>query len=319
MRIVSLSPTATEIICLLGLEEQLVGVTHACDYPAYVRSLPKVTSTAVPVGAARAESAQESGASCSAEPVCFALDAEAIRRLSPDMIITQELDDTSLVAEADLEKVCSELPERPQVFTLDPATPVDLFHAIQDLGAVTGRDREARVAVHGLDLRLSAVTSKIAEAKRRERVILLEGLQPFLCAGYWNPELIYRTGGEDGFGYPGKAARPISWGEIAEWDPQVLLVACAGTSLEVVRNEAKTLADQPGWSELSCVKAGRVFLVDGASYFHRPGPRLIDSLEILAGLIHPELCEIPESLQGAVEPFLDQVEESDVEEADSDD
>ena len=303
MRIVSLSPTATEIICLLGLEDQLVGVTHACDYPAYVRSLPKVTSSAVPVGATHSERSQDSGTPCASEPPCFALDTEAIRRLSPDMIVTQELDETSFVADSEIEKACAELSQRPQMFTLDPATPVDLFHAIQDLGAVTGRDREARVAVHGLDIRFTAVTSKISEAKRRERVILLEGLRPLQCASYWNPELIYRTGGEDGFGYPGRPSRPLTWGEIAEWDPEVLIVACAGTSIEQVRNEAPLLADQPGWNELSCVKAGRVFLVDGVSFFHRPGPRLIESLEILAALIHPELCELPEELKGAVEPF----------------
>lgn len=299
MRIVSLLPAATEIACALELGEQLVGVSHECDYPNEVQRLPKVTRSLIPGSAASAdidalvrERLAEGGA-------LYALDLPLLERLRPDLILTQALCDVCAVAEEEVRQAARSLPGEPRVVNLEARRLADVLASVRQVAeaaCVPQRGDELLAALHR---RIAGVAQRSARMTHRPRVVVLEWIEPIFSAGHWTPELVELAGGEEGVGRAGVPSQTTPWERIIEWQPEFMLVACCGFDIERTRQDLPLLASRPGWSELPCVLRQRVYLVDGSAYFSRPGPRLVDSLEILANALHPELHPLPPGLPPA--------------------
>ena len=289
MRIVSLLPSATEIVCALGLGDQLVGVTHECDFPAAVRGLPKVTRTLIPTDARSREIDGLVRDRLGAGSALYSLDHDALARLAPDLIVTQALCDVCAVAEDEVRAAARALPSAPRVVNLEPETLAEVLSCIRQVGEAAGCAERADAVVAGLRARVERVASRAAEARTRPRVALLEWLDPPFSSGHWNPELVRLAGGEDGLGREGAKSVALEWPRVIAWRPEVVLVACCGFTAARTLEETGLLRDVEGWADLPAVRDRRVFVADGAAYFSRPGPRLVESLELLAHVVHPEL------------------------------
>jgi iron complex transport system substrate-binding protein len=288
MRIVSLLPSATEIVCALGLREQLVGVTHECDYPPSVLDLPKVTRTLIPHDASSLDIDELVRERLQTHKALYALDMEILARLQPDLIVTQALCDVCAVAEAEVKAAAQVLPGRPRVLNLEPMSLSDVFDTLKLVSQATGRKAQADALVAGLQARVQAVIARTQQQVRvRPRVVHLEWIDPLFNAGHWTPELIDYAGGEDCLGNKGQPSRSLPWSAIVEAQPDVLTVALCGFGIERTLEDMRILETRPGWGDLPAVRHERVYVIDGHHYFNRPGPRLVDSLEILAHALHP--------------------------------
>jgi iron complex transport system substrate-binding protein len=293
LRIVSLLPSATEIICSLGLEEQLVGVTHECDYPPSVRGLPQVTRTLIPADAESAEIDRLVAARVQTQEALYTLDMPALVRLRPDLIVTQALCGVCAVAEGEVQAAACTLPGRPRVVNLEPTSLGEVLASIDQVATAAGiGERGANVAA-GLRKRVEAVASRTTAIGERPRTILLEWIDPPFSCGHWSPELVRLAGGVEGLGREREPSRRVEWNEVVDWQPEALVVACCGFGIERTLRDLPILATQPAWTELPCVRDERVYVVDGSAYFSRPGPRLVDSLEILAHALHPDVHPVP--------------------------
>ena len=289
MRIVSLLPSATEIICALGLEDQLVGVTHECDYPLSVRKLPKVTHTLIPTEATSAEIDALVRDRLGAQSALYTLDMETLERLRPDLIVTQALCDVCAVAEAEVRSAACLLPSGPRVLNLEPETLDEVIDCIRQVADAAGVPERSTSISNALRHRVDAVVSRSGTITHRPRVALLEWLDPPFSTGHWNPELVWLAGGEDGLGRPGAKSMTLRWEQVVAWQPEVVLISCCGFTAERSLQEAAVLRTVPGWDDVPAVRAGQVYITDGTAYFSRPGPRLVDSLELLAHVVHPDV------------------------------
>lgn len=299
MRIVSLVPSATEMICELGLEPSLVGVTHECDYPPFVRNLPKATRTLIPVDASSAEIDAMVRGRLKTNRALYELDMPVLESLNPDLIVTQTLCDVCAVAEDEVNAAACSLPGRPRVVHLEPTRLRDLFDGLLQIGEAAGCVPQANEAIGRLETRIAAVSERSREVKRRPRVVLLEWIDPLFCCGHWNPEIVRIAGGEEMLGGNGARSRTISWDDVVRSRPEVLFVACCGFDLERTKKDLPTLAQCPGFMEMKCARKGRLYAADGSAYFSRPGPRLVDSLEILAHALHPSIHPLPAGMPEA--------------------
>lgn len=299
MRIVSLLPSATEMICGIGLGKQLCGVTHECDYPAeFIKDLPKVTTSSIPHDATSSEidrlvSERVGSDGTPAQPALYSLKMDLLETLFPHVIVTQTLCDVCAVAEADVIKAVKRLPSVPQVINLSPTKLGDVLEQMRELGRRLQVDREAGNAVDRLQARIDAVGRRAESMTHRPSLVLLEWLDPPFSAGHWNPELVRIAGGVERLGQEGGKSRRIDWQEVLDADPEVLVIACCGFSLDRAMMDVATLKARPSFELLRSVRNQRVYIVDGSSYFNRPGPRLVDSLEILAHLIDPTVHPRP--------------------------
>jgi iron complex transport system substrate-binding protein len=293
MRIVSLLPSATEIICELGLRDQLVGVTHECDWPSSVRSLPKVTNTLIPTDATSAEIDALVRERMGQESALYTLDMETLERLQPDLIVTQALCDVCAVAEKEVQSAACKLASLPGVVNLEPETLGEVFVAIRTVARATKCESEGEVVVAKLRERVERITAR-AENLPRPRVALLEWLDPPFSTGHWNPELVRMAGGVDGLGQEGKKSVTLTWDQVVAYQPEVVVISCCGFTIERSLQEVGVLARVEGWDDIPAVRAGRVWVSDGSSYFSRPSQRLVDSLELLAHVIHPDVFGLPE-------------------------
>lgn len=293
MRIVSLLPSATEMLCALGLEDQLVGVTHGCDFPPSVNRLPRVTSTGIPKDATSGEIDRLVRERHAAGLPLYDLDSELLTRLRPDLLVTQGLCDVCAVPDSAARDVAYGLPGRPAVVSLAPRTLNDVLGNVLELGALAGREAEAVTLVAGLRRRVDAVRAKSESLEVRPRVSLLEWLDPLYACGHWTPELVTFAGGTEGHAQTGAASRVLQWQEVVAWQPEVMVVACCGLDTSETERQFPLVTGRPGFSDLPCARSGRVYAVDGIAYFSRPGPRLVDSLEVLAHLLHPALFPEP--------------------------
>ena len=293
MRIVSLLPSATEIVCAIGLESELVGITHECDWPPSVLGKPVVTRNTqdlvdVPSRAIhdRVTAAMHGGSSL------YALDAEALAAAEPDLVITQELCRVCAVGYEEVNEVVRRIDADITVISLEPTSIEGIFNSITTVGAMTEVEDAAVDVVEGLRERLSAIERKVVE--RREagrqpaRVVGLEWLDPPFTVGHWVPEQIRRAGGWDLLGADGAKAVQTTWDQVLDVDPELLfLMPCGFHLAETVDEWART--PRPSWYEdLPAVRRGSVFALDGSSYFSRPGPRVIDGIELLAEIIDPD-------------------------------
>ncbi|MCS7080949.1 MAG: cobalamin-binding protein [Chloracidobacterium sp.] len=293
LRIVSLLPSATEIICALGLESQLVGVTHECDYPSFVRDLPKVTHTLIPTDATSLEIDGLVRERLQTNRALYTLDLPTLEALRPDLIVTQALCDVCAVAEEEVKAAACVLPGAPRVVNLEPQTLNEVFDSLFLVGEAAGCQARAVQVVTRLKARVAAVAERSAAVSRRPRVALLEWLHPPFSCGHWSPELVQLAGGEEVMGRPGVPSRTLTWEAIAAAQPEVIFIACCGFSVERTLEDVAQLAANPIWRTLPAVRQGRVYITDGSHYFSRPGPRLVESLEILAHALHPTLHPRP--------------------------
>lgn len=285
MRIISLLPSATEIICILGLEDQLVGVTHECDYPEPVRRLPKVTRTLIPTEASSADIDRLVRERLQKQRALYTLDMLVLEELQPDLIVTQALCDVCAVAEEEVRAAACSLPAAPRVINLEPETLAGVFDCIEQVGAAAGVERTATDVVRALRARVDVVAARTGRLQHRPRVALLEWLDPPFSCGHWNPELVRLAGGIEVLGREGRRSRTLDWDEIRDSDPEIIVIACCGFSLERTLVDVEHLRRLPAWTQLRAVRNDCVYAVDGSQYFSRPGPRLVDSLEILADII----------------------------------
>jgi len=299
MRIVTLLPSATEIVCELGLGSHLVGVTHECDYPPFVKSLPKVTETLVPHDASSRDIDTLVRERLKTQRALYTLDMPTLERLAPDLIVTQALCDVCAVSEAEVTAAACSLPGRPQVVNLEPMRLSEVFDCIRLVGDAANVSRTAVEVIERLQRRVNAVARRTERIADRPKGVLLEWLDPPFCSGHWSPELVRLAGGTELVGREGQASRTTAWERIREADPEWLMVACCGFDVTRTLQDLAILAGYPGFRDLACVRSDRVFVTDGNAYFSRPGPRLVDSLEILAHALHPEVHPLPAGLNAA--------------------
>lgn len=305
MRIASLLPSATEMICGLGLRDSLVAVSHECDYPNEVIDLPKVTQTLIPEQATSNQIDSLVRERIKTELALYELDRAVFRSIEPDLIVTQALCDVCAVAESEVHAAIKSLPGTPRILTLEPTNLADVLNCIRQVGNAASIGPATERYVSTLQSRIDAVSLRSQCLLKRPSVLLLEWLDPPFCAGHWSPELVELAGGTEAIGIAGERSVTTSWREIAAADPEVLVIACCGFNVERTRQDLPILQAQPGWSNLKCVQTRRVFLVDGSAYFNRPGPRLVDSLELLAHALHPTLHPLPDGVPAAKNIFVD--------------
>ncbi len=287
MRIVSLVPSATEALFALGLGSDVIAVTHECDYPDGVSELPKITRDVLPAGLSAGQIDAAVKERTLAGLSIYELDADLLRDLRPDLIITQELCSVCAVSVDDVRAVADEIESHPRVISLDPRTVGEVLGDIRTLAQATDRKDAAVELVGEASARIDKVRLAVRGA-RRPRVAALEWLDPPFAAGHWTPQLIDYAGGDDVLGFSGEKSEERSWDEIAASQPDVVVVMPCGYDAEIAHREAEMHRDQ-----LAAVGAGEVVAVDAAAYFSRPGPRIIDGLELLAHILHPEL--VPEA------------------------
>ncbi|MGI9329745.1 MAG: cobalamin-binding protein [Gammaproteobacteria bacterium] len=288
MNIVSLLPSATEIICALGLRDQLVAVSHECDYPAEVKNLPKATTTVIDSGLASAAIDKAVREHLAENSALYSLDVPVLEALEPDLLVTQALCDVCAVSAEEVDRVACALPGKPDVLNLEPMSLEEVFDCIRDIGTATRSTEQARAVRDDMRRRIDTVASLVRQQGRKpRRVAFLEWLDPLFNGGHWTPELIEIAGGIDVFGGARKASHTFDWSQLMAAEPEVLFIACCGFSTERALADLPTLTRQPGWTELPCVKTGQVFVADGNQFFNRPGPRLADSLEVLADALNP--------------------------------
>jgi iron complex transport system substrate-binding protein len=289
MRIVSLLPSATEIVCALGQADRLVGVTHSCDLPAGLPPPPVVTRTHVPSEASSREiDAFVSASARRGEPV-YEVDQRLLAELRPDLILTQSLCDVCAVPEARAREAARSLPGGARVLSLAPTRLDSAFEGIREVGRALGAASLADALVARLDARVAAVAERSARARARPRVALLEWLDPPFTCGHWNPELVRLAGGREVLGREGAPSRRSRWAELRAAAPEVVFVACCGYSLERSLRELSPEA-------AAAAGGARCFVAEGRRYFSRPGPLLAASLEMLAHALHPELHPLPEGV-----------------------
>lgn len=290
MRIATLLPSATEIVCALGLADEIVGVTHECDYPPDVRTRPVVVHPRVDsvTRTSREIDAQVEAALHRGESL-YQIDAGTLAAARPDLLITQDLCEVCALPSLDVDAILGVLPGPPKVLRLHPHTLEDILGDILTVGTTTGREAEARRLVARLRDRIAGVEAAV-RGRERPRVLCMEWLDPPFCGGHWMPELVERAGGREVLGRAGRPSVRVEWDEIAGAAPQVVVLTVCGFDVPRTLREVQAIASRPEWRDLPAVRAGRVYATDAGSFFSRSGPRIVDGLEILAAILHPEVA-----------------------------
>jgi iron complex transport system substrate-binding protein len=295
LRIVSLLPSATEIVCALGLEEALVGVTHECDYPATVTGLPRLTASRIShetMTSAEIDHAVRS--QLDGHGSIYELDEARMRALRPDLILTQELCEVCAVSYKQVERAARMFETDVRVVSLEPNTIEDIFENLKTVGQLTGRAAQADELVSHLRSRLDRVAAALEGVEKRPRTLMLEWLEPAFAPGHWVPEQVMIAGGDHAFGRKGQSSVTTTAEEIRAYAPEaVVLIPCGYYKEDILRQLPQARLPE-GWDELPAVRAGEVWAVDATSYFSRPGPRVVDGVEILARILHPEVFGAPE-------------------------
>ncbi len=310
LRIVSLLPAATEIVAALGLTDSLVGRSHECDEPAAVATLPALTAPRIDpaassraiheqvgqaLGGTAAGAASGTGAACSTgtSAALYTLDIDRLAALKPDLILTQAACDVCAIAAADVEAAVKKSGVQARVLALSPETLDDVFRDVLVVGAATGALAKGREVVARLKARVASVACRVKAMQRARQaeayptVAMIEWLDPPMAAGNWVPELVRLSGGTDVLGKSGAHSHWITWDDVVAADPDVVVLVPCGFTLDRTLAEAKSAAVRPHLERLRAFREGRCFAVDGHNLFNRPGPRLVDSLELLAEILHP--------------------------------
>ena len=288
MRVVSLLPAATETLYALGVEP--VGVSAACDYPPPAREVPAVTRSRVSGEGASAD-VNEAVADAVAAGGVFDLDREALRGADPDLVVTQGVCDVCAVDDGLVREAVTEMDLDAEVLSTHAHTLDGALAEMERIGAAAGRAERASDLVATLRERVGAVAERAPT--ERPRTLLVEWLDPIVVAGHWGPELVGRAGGTAGLAAAGDPSEPCEWAAVREYDPEVVVAAPCGFGVEQTLANAAELTDRPGWSDLAAVRAEAVYTLDGHHLVNRPGPRLAESVEHLAGLLHPATFDSP--------------------------
>jgi iron complex transport system substrate-binding protein len=287
MRIASLVPSATEMLFALGLGDSVVAVTHECDYPPQARSLPHLTRTVLADGLDAREIDTAVKATVSEGRALYELDEELLAGLAPDLIVTQAICDVCAVSYEDVLTIAARLPGQPQVVQQDPSTLGEMLEDVIRLSETTGVESEAHLIRGELEGRLATVRAAVS-GTNPPRVIALEWLDPPFVGGHWIPEMVSIAGGEDVAGPPGLKSPEVQWGALAGLNPDVVIAMPCGWY--VGESHAQAVEH---WDRIATLGAGRVYAVDAASTFSRPGPRLVDGVELLGHVLHPDLVDPP--------------------------
>jgi iron complex transport system substrate-binding protein len=286
-RIVSLLPSATEIVCALGLGDALVGVSHECDWPPFVRALPVLTLAAIPANLPSGETDRLVRERLARGDGLYMLDAAVMRQLQPTLIVTQALCEVCSIALPEVLRVARSLPKEPPVLSLEPHCMADIWADSGRVAEAVGAPERAAPVVDALEARLATVQRAVAR-RERPRVALLEWLDPPFIAGHWVPEMISIAGGTDILGVVGEKSAHIRWEHLRETTPEVIVVSPCGYDVARTRADLARAPLPPWWSDLPAVRAGQVYVMDGNAYISRPGPRVVDGTETLARLLHPD-------------------------------
>ncbi|NIR29556.1 MAG: cobalamin-binding protein [Gammaproteobacteria bacterium] len=291
-RVVSLLASATEIVCALGLESHLVGRSHECDYPASVRRLPACSEPEIDITRPSAEIDRDVRERVKAGLSVYKVSEAALRELQPDLILTQTQCEVCAVTPRDVEDaVCEWTGRRPRIVSLEPVRLDDVWKDIQRIGAALDAEQRARRLVARLQERMHAVVERARTRASRPGVGCIEWVDPLIGAGNWIPELVEMAGAENVFGAAGEHAPQLEWEELVRADPQVMAIMPCGYDLATTRRDAALLAERAQWPALRAVRGGRVAVIDGNQYLNRSGPRLVESLEILAEIFHPDVFD----------------------------
>ncbi|WP_085121083.1 cobalamin-binding protein [Tistlia consotensis] len=287
-RVATLVPSATEIVAALGFADRLVARSHECDFPPEIRSLPAVTRSRLQPEASSAEIDGAVRGLLQEAAALYDLDLERLADLRPDLIVTQDQCEVCAVSLAEVEQAAAALEVAARIVSLRPAGLAEVWSDIRRVAEALGAGERGERLVRALVARIEAISERAEQQGWRPGVVCLEWLDPLMGAGNWMPELVALAGGRDLAGEAGHQSTYLDWERLRALDPEVIVLMPCGFDLEQTRREAPTLAARPGWSELQAVARGRVALCDGSRFFNRPGPRLAESLEILAEILHPQ-------------------------------
>ena len=302
MRIVSLLPSATEILFALGFDREIVGVSHECDFPPRARTKTVVIHSRIPHDAVPEEIDRLVREYVHRGESLYAVDAEVLEALAPDLIITQDLCHVCAASPDDLATALARFDRRPEVLCLNPQDLGDVWRDILWVGEETFRGLQAEELVKEIGGRIGALEQQLQLVVHRPRVAFLEWLQPFYVGGHWVPEMIARAGGEDVFGTARTPSFRITLEDVIEAAPEILMIAPCGYNAERVRDEYRAMIFPEEWKSIPAVRNGRVYALEANSYFSRPGPRLITGLEALAKLFHPAI-EVSREAENAIQPI----------------
>lgn len=288
-KIVSLLSSATEIVCALGLRDQLIGRSHECDFPESVKTLPQLSKPKIDIHAKSSEIDRAVKALSHNALSIYEIDSQALKSLAPDFILTQDQCEVCAVSLKDVERAVCEMAGRPvKVISLKPNSLADVFSDILQIAEALDIRQNSEKLVRHLEQRMSDIAGKAHQISSRPRAALLEWIDPLMASGNWVPELVEAAGAENLFGEAGKHSPWLEWESLKAADPDVIVIVPCGFDLRRTKTELSPLFEKPGWADLKAVRENRVYLADGNQYFNRPGPRLVESLEILAEIFHPE-------------------------------
>ena len=292
-RIVSLLPAATEIAAALGLMDQVVGISHECDFPSEPNERPRVTHCSVhgagltsgEVDAWVRRALRENG-------TIYTIDEPLLRELRPDVILTQKLCDVCAVGYGTVARLAEALPGSPRIVNLEPSSLSDIFDDIRRVAKTCGVPSVGEEVVARLSGRVEAVRRLVSRTANPPRCFVMEWVDPPFCSGHWGPELVEIAGGQDPLGRKHQPSVQIDWQEVLDARPEVIVLALCGYGLDLARRDYELLRRFPGFDSIPAARSGEIYLVDASAFFARPGPRIVESLELLAGILHPE--EFPE-------------------------
>jgi iron complex transport system substrate-binding protein len=288
-RIVSLIASATETVCALGAGDGLVGRSHECDFPSWVQHLPVCTAPRIATDGSSATIDRDVKAAVADGLSVYQVDAELLHSLQPQVIVTQSHCEVCAVSEHDVTQALDHWPDnKPQIVSLKPNCLADVWASIQQVADAIALGGQGRQLTSDLQTRVQRI-DETAETLAGPRVACIEWLDPLMAAGNWVPELVDLAGGIDLFGTAGQHAPWLTWDELREADPDLIILMPCGFDIARTRQEMPALTSRPGWSDLQAVGRRQVVLTDGNQFFNRPGPRLVESLEILAELLHPQV------------------------------
>ncbi|HEX4209923.1 MAG TPA: cobalamin-binding protein [Candidatus Binataceae bacterium] len=289
MRIVSLLPSATEIVCAVGFENALVGRSHECDFPPKVTSLPVLTSPKFNPHGSSADLNQRVMTILADALAVYRVDADKLRELRPDVIVTQSQCDVCAVSLREVEDAVAQwIGTRPTIISLAPYALADIFTDIERVATTLGVEERGREVTQRLLSRMDAISSQATVTESRPRIAIVEWIDPLMAAGNWMPEMVAMAGGDNLFGRAGEHSPWMEFEELVAANPDVILLCPCGFNVDRTFEELPLLAQHPKWTQLQAVRSHKVFVADGNQFFNRPGPRIVESLEILAEILHPE-------------------------------
>jgi len=300
-RIVSLVPAATEIAAALGLMDDVVGVSHESDFPPEANERPRVTRLRMDATARQAQLSPSIQAGMTSRQVdewvrralrdngtIYTIDEPLLRKLRPDVILTQKLCDVCAVGYGTVARLAETLPGSPRVVNLEPSSLSDIFENIREVAAACGAVERAGEVITKLSARVNAVRERAAQIDHRPSCFLMEWVDPPFCAGHWGPELVEIAGGYDPLGRRHQRSVQISWEQVLEAQPEVIVLALCGYDVARAQRDFDLLRTYPAFESIPAARNDRIYVVDAGALFARPGPRIVDSLELLAGILHPE-------------------------------